>query len=44
MYKPRWSAFHATQLDSWLQSEKVDTVVVAGCNYPNCPGHALRCQ
>lgn len=37
MWKPRWSAFHRTPLDSHLHDLRVDTVVVAGCNFPNCP-------
>ncbi|MGY2065998.1 cysteine hydrolase family protein [Blastococcus sp. SYSU DS0619] len=37
MWKPRWGAFHRTPLDAHLRSLGVSTVVVAGCNYPNCP-------
>lgn len=37
LYKPRWGAFFSTHLDEHLQTNNVDTVVVAGCNYPNCP-------
>ncbi|SEK70796.1 Nicotinamidase-related amidase [Rhodococcus maanshanensis] len=37
LFKPRWSAFHRTDLESHLRERGVDTVVVAGCNYPNCP-------
>jgi nicotinamidase-related amidase len=37
MYKPRWSAFHETPLGEWLRQRDVDTVVVCGCNFPNCP-------
>ena len=37
MWKPRWSAFYRTPLDDHLRSLGVDTVVVAGCNFPNCP-------
>ena len=37
MWKPRWSAFHRTPLDDHLRDLAVDTVVVAGCNFPNCP-------
>jgi nicotinamidase-related amidase len=36
-YKPRWSAFWGTRLHAFLHDLDVDTVVVAGCNYPNCP-------
>jgi len=35
-YKPRWGAFYGTGLREHLQSLDVDTVVVVGCNYPNC--------
>ncbi|MEP6960990.1 MAG: isochorismatase family cysteine hydrolase [Acidobacteriota bacterium] len=37
LYKPRWSAFYQTPLDkmiSWLQ---LNTAVICGCNFPNCP-------
>ncbi|MFT3861592.1 isochorismatase family cysteine hydrolase [Micropruina sp.] len=37
LWKPRWSAFHRTDLDARLRRLGVDTVVVAGCNLPNCP-------
>jgi nicotinamidase-related amidase len=37
MWKPRWGAFHRTPLDDHLRALEVSTVVVAGCNYPNCP-------
>lgn len=37
MWKPRWSAFYRTPLDDHLQDLGVDTIVVAGCNFPNCP-------
>lgn len=37
MWKPRWSGFHRTGLDEFLGERGVDTVVVAGCNFPNCP-------
>lgn len=37
LYKPRWGAFFDTILDDHLGDNHVDTVVVAGCNYPNCP-------
>lgn len=41
LYKPRWSAFHRTALHDLLIDEAVDTVVVAGCNLPNCPRATL---
>ncbi len=41
LFKPRWSAFHRTDLEGWLEREGCDTVVVAGCNLPNCPRAAL---
>jgi nicotinamidase-related amidase len=37
LWKPRWSAYHRTPLDEHLRELGVDTVVVAGCNFPNCP-------
>jgi len=37
MYKPRWGAFYATGLEAFLKQRAVDTLVFAGCNYPNCP-------
>lgn len=37
MYKPRWGAFHDTRLEEQLKMLGVTTVVVAGCNFPNCP-------
>jgi nicotinamidase-related amidase len=41
MFKPRWNAFYDTGLDDYLHQIGVDTVVVAGCNYPNCPRGTL---
>ena len=41
MWKPRWSAFHRTPLDDHLRRLRVDTVVLAGCNFPNCPRATL---
>jgi nicotinamidase-related amidase len=37
MYKPRWGAFYRTKLDEYLRGQSVDTLVVCGCNFPNCP-------
>ncbi|GAA2365035.1 isochorismatase family cysteine hydrolase [Dactylosporangium salmoneum] len=41
MWKPRWGAFHRTGLEEFLRAHDVSTVVVAGCNYPNCPRAAI---
>jgi len=41
LYKPRWSAFYRTTLDGLLRQWNVNTVVVAGCNLPNCPRATL---
>ncbi|WP_156685773.1 cysteine hydrolase family protein [Mycobacterium sp. Marseille-P9652] len=41
MFKPRWSAFYRTALDDHLREQSVTTVVVAGCNLPNCPRATL---
>ena len=37
MYKPRWGAFYLTPLEKHLIDLRVNTVVVCGCNFPNCP-------
>ena len=37
MYKSRWGAFYNTLLEKHLHSLGVNTVVVCGCNFPNCP-------
>ena len=41
LFKPRWSAFHRTVLHEWLHARDVTTVVVLGCNLPNCPRATL---
>lgn len=41
MFKPRWSAFYRTELEQHLRERDVSTVVVAGCNLPNCPRATL---
>ncbi|HJX61557.1 MAG TPA: isochorismatase family cysteine hydrolase [Dehalococcoidia bacterium] len=37
MYKPRWGAFYGTALEAFLRERSIDTIVLAGCNFPNCP-------
>jgi nicotinamidase-related amidase len=37
VYKPRWGAFYGTTVEEHLRAQGVDTVVFAGCNFPNCP-------
>jgi nicotinamidase-related amidase len=37
IYKPRWGAFYRTALESQLRGLAVDTLVIGGCNFPNCP-------
>ena len=37
LYKPRWGAFYRTVLEPMLSRMRVNTVVVCGCNFPNCP-------
>ncbi|BBX64454.1 hypothetical isochorismatase hydrolase [Mycobacterium saskatchewanense] len=37
MYKSRWGAFYDTGLDGHLRQTGSDTLVFAGCNFPNCP-------
>jgi nicotinamidase-related amidase len=36
-YKPRWGAFFQTALEAMLPAWGVNTIVVCGCNFPNCP-------
>ena len=44
VYKPRWGAFYATPLHAHLQKHRVDTLVFASWNFPNCPELHLRGQ
>jgi nicotinamidase-related amidase len=37
IYKPRWGAFYHTELERHLRESGRNTVVFAGCNFPNCP-------
>jgi nicotinamidase-related amidase len=37
IYKPRWDAFYRTSLETHLRNLEINTVVVVGCNFPNCP-------
>ena len=37
LYKPRWGAFYRTPLENFLRDSGIDTLVFAGCNFPNCP-------
>jgi len=37
LYKSRWGAFYKTCLEDHLRALKVNTIVVTGCNFPNCP-------
>ena len=37
MYKSRWGAFYKTELEKHLHNLGINTVVVCGCNFPNCP-------
>ncbi len=41
MYKPRWDAFYETGLERHLRQRGVDTVVICGCNFPNCPRSSI---
>jgi nicotinamidase-related amidase len=41
LYKPRWSAFYGTPLEGHLRDLSVSSLVVAGCNFPNCPRATL---
>jgi nicotinamidase-related amidase len=33
-YKPRWGAFHGTDIEARLKDLGIDTLVVCGCNFP----------
>jgi len=37
IYKPRWRAFYDTGLERHLRRSGSETVVFAGCNFPNSP-------
>ena len=37
IYKPRWGAFFRTPFEAHLRDLGVDSLVFAGCNFPNCP-------
>lgn len=37
LYKPRWGAFYETPLHEHLDELQISTLVICGCNYPNCP-------
>lgn len=37
LYKPRWGGFYGTPLEAHLRQLEVHSLVVVGCNYPNCP-------
>ena len=41
MYKPRWGAFYRTPLQEHLHRLGINTVIVCGCNFPNCPRPTL---
>ena len=37
MFKSRWGAFYKTKLDNFLKKLKINTLIIIGCNFPNCP-------
>jgi nicotinamidase-related amidase len=37
MYKSRWGAFYKTNLEPFLLDKNLDTIIICGCNFPNCP-------
>jgi nicotinamidase-related amidase len=37
LYKPRWGSFYQTGLENFLRQQGCDTLVLCGCNFPNCP-------
>ena len=36
IYKSRWGAFYKSCLEETLRAQGISTIVLAGCNYPNC--------
>ncbi len=36
-YKPRWGAFYQTALERHLCELAITTLLICGCNFPNCP-------
>lgn len=36
MYKSRWGAFYNTNLENFLHSKEINTLIILGCNFPNC--------
>jgi len=41
LYKPRWGAFYETSLEKFLKKLSINTLIIAGCNFPNCPRATL---
>ena len=37
VYKPRWCAFYEKPLADFLKEHEVRSLIVVGCNFPNCP-------
>jgi nicotinamidase-related amidase len=37
IYKSRWGAFYRTPLETHLRDLDINTIVLCGCNFPNCP-------
>jgi nicotinamidase-related amidase len=37
IYKPRWGAFFGTKLEQHLRDLGITTIIICGCNFPNCP-------
>src|SRR5690606_8302788 len=37
VYKPRWGAFYDTPLENFLKQKDIRSLIVVGCNFPNCP-------
>ena len=37
LYKSRWGAFYETQLEFFLKSQNVNSIIFMGINFPNCP-------
>lgn len=37
LYKSRWGAFYKTKLEDLLREQGIDSLIIMGINFPNCP-------
>jgi nicotinamidase-related amidase len=41
VFKPRWGGFYQTPLEDHLRSQRINSLIFCGCNFPNCPRASL---